>query len=194
MKKVGLTGGIGSGKTTVAKIFETIGTPIYYADIEAKKILNEDDFVIEQIITEFGNIYENKIIDRKKLAQIVFNNPQKLDKLNSIVHPAVLKHFEKWCVLKKDFQYIIEEAAILFESGSYKNMDKIITVFAPQEIRIDRVCLRDNTSRENVVARIKNQMNDKKKIELSHFVVNNFGNNMLISQVLTIHKKLLELL
>lgn len=194
MKKVGLTGGIGSGKTTVAQIFETIGTPVYYADIEAKKILNEDDFVIEQIISEFGNIYNNKIIDRKKLAEIVFNEPQKLDKLNSIVHPAVYKHFENWCILKKDFPYIIEEAAILFESDSYKKMDKIITVFAPEDIRIERVCNRDNMSKENVVARIRNQMDDKKKIELSDFVVNNFDNNMLISQVLTIHEKLLELL
>ncbi|MEA3452339.1 MAG: dephospho-CoA kinase [Bacteroidota bacterium] len=188
MLKIGLTGGIGSGKTTVAKIFETLKIPVYYADTEAKKILNDNISVKKQIIKTFGNIYSENIIDKKKLAYIVFNNTKKLAELNSIVHPAVNIHFKKWCKEKENYNYTIKEAAILFESGAYKKMDKIINVYAPVDIRIKRVCLRDNVKKEDVLNRINNQFDDKKRIELSDFIVHNYNEHMIIHQVLSIHK------
>jgi len=193
MLKIGLTGGIGSGKSTVALIFETINIPVYYADNEAKKILNENSFVRKQITKAFGNIYDKNSINRKKLAHIVFNNEKKLDELNSIVHPVVIEHFKNWCVEKKDFDYIIKEAAILFESGTYKHFDKIISVFAPIDIRIQRVCSRDNVKKKEVLNRINKQFDDKRKIELSDYVINNYNEHMIIPQVLSIHEKLKNL-
>ena len=193
MLKIGLTGGIGSGKSTVALIFETINIPVYYADNEAKKILNENNFVRKEITAAFGNIYDKNTINRKKLAKIVFNNEKKLDKLNSIVHPAVIEHFKNWCADKKEFDYIIKEAAILFESGTYQNLDKIISVFAPVDIRIQRVCSRDNVKKKEVLNRINNQFDDKKKIELSDYVINNYNEHMIIPQVLSIHEKIKNL-
>ncbi len=193
MKKIGLTGGIGSGKTTVAKIFEALGIPVYYADTQAKRLLNQDYSVKEQIIKEFGNIYVKNLIDRKRLAEIVFTDSMKLQKLNSIVHPAVKNDFENWCLKQKNYRYIVQEAAILFESGMYKNFDKIITIYTPETIRIQRVCDRDNVERKKVLERIRNQIDDKTRKELSDFVVNNYANNMLIPQILSIHKELSDI-
>ncbi len=192
MLKIGLTGGIGSGKTTVAKIFELLGINVYYADIRAKKLLNS--FELRPKITKiFGDIYKNGLLDKKKLAEIVFNDKNKLQQLNKIVHPAVERDFELWCKNKIANHYIIKEAAILFESGSHKYLDKIIMVFAPEDVRINRVCKRDNTTREKVIARIKNQWSDEEKIKLSDFVIKNYGNNLVIPQVLAIDKALRSL-
>jgi dephospho-CoA kinase len=193
MLKVGITGGIGSGKSTVCKIFELLDIPVYYADDEAKKILNNDVLVKEQIIQAFGNDILDKqgLIERPKLAAIVFNNKEKLQQLNSIVHPAVAKHFENWLQEHKTYPYILKEAAILFESGSYKQVNKIISVVAPTEIRINRTIKRDNISKELALQRMQNQISDEEKIKRSDFIIHNDEMQLIIPQVIDIHKKLI---
>ncbi|MDI9310298.1 MAG: dephospho-CoA kinase [Limnohabitans sp.] len=172
-KIIGLTGGIGSGKTTVAKLFLTEGIPVYFADDEAKKILDQEE-TISQVVNEFGSeiLFENKI-DRKKIAEIVFKNPEKLKKLNQIIHPLVKKHFDAWVVKNQKHPFLVKEAAILFESGSYKYCDIIVCVVASEEIRIKRVIERDNTTKDAVLERLKNQWSDQQRIEKSDFVIQN---------------------
>jgi len=172
-KIIGLTGGIGSGKTTIANHFRVAGIPVYIADDEARKIMQSEE-IIEEIKKKFGTaIFENDILNREKLAQIVFNDPEKLKLLNAIIHPAVKKHFQNWILNHKNSPFIIYEAAILFESGSYKDCDKIITVTALLESRIQRVIKRDNTTREQILKRIDAQWNDDKRIAKSDFVIEN---------------------
>jgi len=172
-KIIGLTGGIGSGKTTVAKYLESKGIPVYIADLEAKKIM-ETETVIGKIIDAFGSdMIENKKVNRSKLASLVFNNPEKLEILNGIIHPEVKNHFANWVKLHENFPFVVKEAAILFESGSYKECDKIILVTAPKEIRIKRVMERDEISREEVEARMANQWTDTQKTVMSDFVIQN---------------------
>ena len=172
-KIIGLTGGIGSGKTTIANHFMKSGVPVYIADDQARRIMQSDE-IIEEIKKTFGSaIFDNDILNREKLAQIVFGDPEKLKLLNSIIHPAVKKHFQNWILDYKDFPFIIYEAAILFESGNYKDCDKIITVTAPLESRIQRVIHRDNSSREQVLKRINSQWNDDQRIAKSDFVIQN---------------------
>jgi dephospho-CoA kinase len=172
-KIIGLTGGIGSGKTTIANLFSVAGIPVYIADDEARKIMQSAE-IITQIKETFGtSIFENDILNREKLAAIVFGNTEKLEQLNSIIHPAVKKHFENWVLNHVNFPFVIYEAAILFESGSYKNCDLIITVTAPTESRIQRVIQRDNTTRENVLKRINSQWNDEQRISKSDYVIEN---------------------
>jgi dephospho-CoA kinase len=172
-KIIGLTGGIGSGKTTVANHFRVAGIPVYIADDEARKIMQSDEINAE-IKKKFGDtVFDNGILNREKLSGIVFNDPEKLKLLNAIIHPAVKKHFSSWILNQKNAPYIIYEAAILFESGSYKDCDIIITVTAPLELRIQRVIQRDKTTRENVLSRINMQWNDEKRIEKSDFVIEN---------------------
>ncbi len=175
-KIIGLTGGIGSGKTTVANYFKSCGIPIYIADDEAKKIMQSVD-ILKAIKDSFGTaIFENEILNREKLAKIVFNNPERLEKLNSIVHPAVKNHFDQWLLQNQSAPYVIYEAAILFESGRYKDCDIIITVTAPIESRIERVIKRDNTTRELVLKRINAQWTDEKRISKSDFIIENISN------------------
>lgn len=172
-KIIGLTGGIGSGKSTIAKHIEQLGIPVYIADIEAKKIL-ETKVIIDRISDAFGHdILENQKIDRKKLSKVVFENPEKLKILNSIIHPEVAKHFKNWVQENQNHEIVVKEAAILFESGSYKNCDKVILVTAPKETRIQRVINRDNISREEIENRMANQWSEEKKKELSDFVIIN---------------------
>ena len=172
-KIIGLTGGIGSGKTTVANHFRVAGIPVYIADDEARKIMQSDEINAE-IKKKFGDtVFDNGILNREKLSGIVFNDSEKLKLLNAIIHPAVKKHFSSWILNHKNTPYIIYEAAILFESGSYKDFDIIITVTAPLESRIQRVIQRDKTTRENVLSRINMQWNDEKRIEKSDFVIEN---------------------
>ncbi|MBP4137905.1 dephospho-CoA kinase [Flavobacterium geliluteum] len=172
-KVIGLTGGIGSGKSTIANFFEEFGVPVYIADDEAKKVMQSKE-IVSAIKTAFGEgIFENTILNRTKLAEIVFNDPDKLAQLNAIVHPAVKKDFNAWLAEKKEYNFVVYEAAILFESGRYKHCDTIITVTAPEEIRIDRVIKRDNTTREQVLSRMKMQWDDEKRISGSDFVINN---------------------
>jgi dephospho-CoA kinase len=172
-KIIGLTGGIGSGKTTIANYFESFGIPVYIADDEARKIMQSSEIIVA-IKNVFGDeVFENELLNREKLAKIVFNEPEKLEKLNKIVHPAVKKHFEQWLLQHKKVPYVIYEAAILFESGGYKNCDLIITVTAPIESRIQRVVERDKTTRELVLKRINAQWTDEQRISKSDFIIEN---------------------
>lgn len=173
-KIIGLTGGIGSGKTTVANYLLQQGYPVYISDLEAKKVM-ETPQIVAQIATLFGAnlLQDNKTLNREKLASIVFNNPEKLKQLNGIVHPAVKIHFSNWIKRHQHFPLIFKEAAILFESGSYKDCNAIITVTAPLETRINRVIARDKTTREKVLQRIKNQLSDEERIAKSDFVITN---------------------
>ena len=172
-KIIGLTGGIGSGKTMIAKYIKSLGIPVYIADDEAKKIMKSNE-VLKEIRKEFGNIiFDEEKLDNVKLAQLVFNNPAKLEKLNAIVHPLVKKHFDKWLLKHKDFPLIVKEAAILFESGSYQYCDFIITVTAPLETRIQRVLKRDNTDKESIIQRIQTQWTDEERVLKSDFVIQN---------------------
>ncbi len=172
-KIVGLTGGIGSGKSTIAAYFKKRGVPVYIADDEAKKIMNDPEVVkkVQSVFEE--NIIENKQLNRKKIAELVFSSPEQLKKLNSIVHPEVKKHFLDWVKKHEKHPFVIKEAAILFESGTYKDCDKIILVTAPEALKIARVMKRDNVSREQVLERMKNQWSDEKKIPLSDYVIQN---------------------
>ncbi|KVV15828.1 dephospho-CoA kinase [Flavobacterium sp. TAB 87] len=172
-KIIGLTGGIGSGKTTIAKMFAEYGIPIYIADDEAKQLMQSEELV-SAIFKKFGSsIFDDGKLNRAKLAAIVFNDAEKLKLLNEIVHPAVKKHFEKWLLGHNDQLYVIYEAAILFESGRYRDCDYIITVNAPVDVRIQRVMQRDNSSKEEVLNRINMQWNDLQRSEKSNFVINN---------------------
>ena len=172
-KIIGLTGGIGSGKTTIANHFRKANIPVYIADDEARKIMQSEE-IIDAIRKVFGeSIFDEAILNREKLSQIVFSNPEKLKQLNAIIHPAVRKHFQDWVLNYKNAPFVIYEAAILFESGSYENCDLIITVTAPIESRIQRVIQRDNTTREQVLKRINAQWNDDQRIAKSDFVIEN---------------------
>lgn len=193
MIKTGITGGIGSGKTSITKIFEILGVPVYNADFQAKKLINSNEAIISAISDTFGNnIYQNGKIDRAKLAGIVFNNKEALQKLNQIVHPEVQKDYEKWLENHADCSYTLKEAALLFESESYKLLEYVICVYAPEEIRIERIIKRDNVSKENVLSRIQNQLSDKIKISKSNAVIYNDDKQLVIPQVLNIHKTLIN--
>ena len=194
MIKVGITGGIGSGKTTVCKIFELLDVPVYYADDEAKKILDSNEEIKLQISNTFGSeiINAEGKIDKKKLASFVFNDKEKLEKLNSIIHPAVREHFENWAKQHSSQKYTLKEAAILFESGANKLVDKVITVTAPLELRINRAMKRDRITREQVEQRISKQISDEEKLKRSQFVIHNDENQLLIPQILNIHHQLLN--
>jgi dephospho-CoA kinase len=172
-KIIGLTGGIGSGKSSIAKHIESLGIPVYIADTEAKKILDTAD-VIAKVIALFGDdILENGKIDRKKIAALVFQDPEKLKKYNAIIHPEVYLHFQNWVKQHNNYPLVIKEAAILFESGSYKDCDKIILVTAPKENRIQRVMKRDAVTREAVEQRMSHQWDDETKKSMSDFVIEN---------------------
>ena len=172
-KIIGLTGGIGSGKTTIAHFFAEKGVLIYIADQEARKIMDSNE-IQQAILALFGpSVFEKNKIDRAKLAAIVFNDPKKLKELNSIVHPAVRSHFKKWIEENADEEILLYESAILFESGHYKDFDVIITVIAPEEVRIARVLERDNTSRAEIESRINAQWTDVERIDKSDFVIEN---------------------
>ena len=189
-KIIGLTGGIGSGKTIVAGYFKSLGIPVYIADKEARQLMTSEN-IINALFNEFGKeILENGILNREKLAQLVFNNPKKLQKLNSIVHPEVKKHFDNWVEKHKNSPFVVKEAAILFESGSYKYCDTIITVTAPLETRLQRVMKRDKTDRESVLKRIENQWTDEQRIAKSNYVIHNLSVESTKKQVDEILKKM----
>lgn len=189
-KIIGLTGGIGSGKTMVANYMKSLGIPVFIADDDAK-IVMKSEVVLHSIKKEFGNcVFIKEEINTKELAKQVFNNPEKLEKLNAIVHPMVKIHFENWLLQYQKHPFIIKESAILFESASNKNCDAIITVTAPLEIRIDRVIKRDHTDRESVLKRIQNQWSDEQKVAKSDYVIQNIDSKSTKIQVDEILKKL----
>jgi len=190
MIKIGLTGNMGSGKTTVARIFQALGVPIFYADIEAKKVLERESIIL-RLSSFFGaKIIDNSgKIDRKRMAFLVFNDKNALNLLNNIIHPEVASLFQSWVISKSQAPYIIHEAAILFESGFNKYMDTVIYVHAPEIMRIERIIDRDKISADEVKQRLGNQWDDEKKLSLSEHIIDNDGNNLLIPQILKIHKK-----
>lgn len=193
--KIGITGGIGSGKTTVCKIFETLGIPIYYADDRAKWLMINDSNLIKRIKDLLGEkaYNEDGSLNRAFIANIVFQDKAKLEKLNAIVHPAVFIDGNDWHEAQKNVPYTLKEAALLFEGKGHQFLDKMITVTAPKELRIERVINRDKTTREAILARMDKQLPDEKKVEMADFVVYNDGKESLIDQVLKIHHQVLEL-
>jgi dephospho-CoA kinase len=182
MKKVGITGGIGSGKSLVCRIFFLQGIPVYNADEEAKKLMHTAE-IKNELIESFGNIYnESGELDRASLAGKVFNNPDELQKLNSIVHPKVISHYRKWEAVQHA-PFIVRESAILFESGTDKGLDKIITVTAPVELRIRRAIMRDHRSKEQIQAIISSQITDEEKVLKSDYVIINDEKSAVLPQI-----------
>lgn len=193
MIRVGLTGGIGSGKSTIARIFEILGIPVYYADTAAKRIMHSDPALRKQIISAFGaEAYSGDQLNRQYLAQEVFNDDKKLAKLNSLVHPATIRDAEEW-MTKQATAYAIKEAALIFESGSEKHLNYVIGVSAPLELRIKRTLLRDKISRAEVLRRIQQQMNEDEKMSRCNFIVYNNEIQPVLPQVILLHEKLLAL-
>ena len=191
MLKIGLTGGLGSGKSTVAHIFEVLGIPVYYADAASKRLMNDNEKVKADVQNAFGKeVYPDGKLDRKYLAEIVFNDESKLELLNSIVHPATLCDAEEW-LKKQTTAYAIKEAALIFESGSNKFLDFVIGVRSPLTLRLQRAIKRDNISGDEAMLRINKQMDEEEKINLCDFVIVNDEQQMIIPQVLALHKSLL---
>ncbi len=191
-KIVGLTGGIGSGKTTVAKMFEKLGVPIYIADMEAKAITDKKS-TLKLIAEEFGpSVIEDGKLNRAAMAKIVFSNPEKLDLLNKIIHPLVAQHFKEWLSQHEKAIFVIKETAILFETNSHLACDYVITVSAPVDLRVSRVKNRDNSSDEEINNRIKNQWTDDKRIALSDFVIENINLESTSQQVSKIYNEIVN--
>lgn len=192
MLKVGITGGIGSGKSIVSRVFEVLGIPVYYADTEAKRLMNSDEQLIRQLVLHFGpGAYDNGVLNRKYLAAQVFGNTEKLELLNSIVHPVTIADAERW-MQEQSTPYAIKEAALIFESGSQEHLDIVIGVYAPEPLRIQRVMHRDNVSREEVKARMSKQINETIKMRLCDYVITNDDQQLVLPQVEQLHKVLLE--
>lgn len=193
MLKIGVTGGIGSGKSVACEIFKILNIPVYNADEQAKKLINSDPGIIEKLTERFGqDIYINGNLDRKKLSAIIFNNKKELTFVNETVHPRVFAHFDEWLELNKNNNYIIKEAALLFETGSYKDLDKIILVTASEDIRIKRVMERDKIKEEAVKKIIENQLKESKKIKKANYIIHNEGDSLLIPQVLDLHHQFMN--
>jgi dephospho-CoA kinase len=191
-KKIGITGGIGSGKTTVAKVFEVLGVPVYYADAAAKRLMNENEILKGQIQYHFGKeCYVNGKLNRKYLSELVFNNDEKLSLLNSIVHPITIADAQAW-MQQQTAPYALKEAALIFESGANQQLDYVVGVFAPITLRIQRVINRDQLSPEEVKARMDKQMDESIKMKLCDYVVTNDEHQLVIPQVLKIHEMLLS--
>ena len=189
---VGLTGGIGAGKSTVANYFKDLGVPVYVADTEAKRLMHTSKVVRQKLIEEFGKeAFIDHKLNRPYLAAIVFNDKTKLAAINRIVHPSVSNSFKRW-IRKQDSSYVIQENAILFENGTFRNFDYIITVTAAMEEKIARVMARDNSSKTEVLARINNQISDEEKAEKSDFVIYNDNLAITRKEVRKIHEKLLK--
>lgn len=196
MLKIGITGNIGSGKTTVSKLFEILGIPVFYADEAAKTLMITDELLITAIKQTFGNkaYFADGTLNRKYIADIVFNDDAQLAKLNGLVHPAVFKAFDNWAAaMADDAPYVLKEAAVLFESASYKHCDKAIMVTAPLDMRIKRVTQRDKITREEVLKREARQFTEEKKIQLADYVIHNDGSELVIPQVLKLHDLFLSL-
>ena len=194
MMIVGLTGGIGSGKTTVANMFHKLGVPIYIADLEAKKLMTSSKIIKRKLIQLFGEeAYTDGKLNKPFLSGKIYNDKKLLLKMNAIVHPKVRSHFNRW-LKKQNTLYVIKEAAILFENGGCHECDYVITVTASEEDKIKRVILRDNSSAKKVKAIINTQWSDAEKVKLSHFVINNDNLSETENQVKIIHQKILKLI
>ncbi len=193
MLKIGITGGIGSGKSTVAQFFSVLGIPVYAADEAGKRLMNENEKLKSEVKNLFGEAaYDKGILNRKYIAGIVFSNAEKLAQLNAIVHPATLKDADEW-MHKQTAPYALKEAAIMFESGAHEHLDYVIGVSAPAPLRIQRAMQRDNITREEVLARMSRQINETVKMRLCNFVIFNDEKQLVIPQVLELHEKLVQL-
>lgn len=192
MLKIGITGSIGSGKSTVSEIFNVLEIPVYDSDFRAKFLMHHDSKLRQQLKEHFGSgIFDDKgQLQNKQLAQKVFNDREALETLNSLVHPRVREDFTEWTHQFSDHPYILQEAALLVETGSYQNLDHLITVTAPEATRIKRIMERDQVDREAVLARMENQLPESEKVAKSDFVINNDGTELVIPQVLGIHRQL----
>lgn len=192
MKKIGLTGGIGSGKTIVADLLKVMGYPVYDSDSRSKELCNSDSKIKSGLKQLFGeSIYKNDLLDRSLLAEKIFNDKKKLDAVNSLIHPVVMTDFDKWIYLQQDSDLVFMESAILFETGLNKFFDKVLTVTAPEELRIERVCKRSGLDNGAVLDRIRNQMNEEKRISLSDLIIVNDGEKSVILQLKNILEKLM---
>jgi dephospho-CoA kinase len=193
MKRIGITGGIGCGKSIVCKVFQLLGVPVFYADDEAKKLYYTEE-IKEVLIKKYGSqIYSSdKQLNKAMLASIIFSNPDELQFINSLIHPRVAKVYEQWCAEHKHLPYTLKEAAILFESGAYKEMDSVITVSAPKELRIKRIIKRDNLSRQQIEERINNQWTEEERIKHSDFVIYNDDKSLVLPQIVDLHNKLIN--
>ncbi len=192
MRIIGITGGIGSGKTTVARIFALLGIPVYSADDAAKEIMVKDPLLVQQIKDHFGPeaYFDDGTLNRSFISNIVFNDKEQLAALNAMVHPATIRDSEEWAA-RQQAPYVIKEAALMFETESFHHVDKVIVVYAPQALRIHRVMQRDGVDRNAVLARMHKQIDEKIKMKLADYVVYNDEQQMVIPQVLSLHKQFL---
>jgi dephospho-CoA kinase len=195
MLKIGITGGIGSGKTTVCRVFELLGIPIFYADTVAKLIMNTDPVLKEEILKTFGekSYSMDGVLNRAHLSSIVFNNQSELNKLNALVHPAVFRAFDKWLAIHHDAPYIIKEAALLFETKSYTMCDLSVLVVSPEASRVRRVIARDGISQDEIVLRMKRQFSDEQKMKLADHILFNDENQLLIPQILELDQQFITI-
>lgn len=185
--RIGVTGGIGSGKSLVCKVLEALGYPVFYSDYIARTIIDTDPEIKEQVKALFGsNIYANGKLNRKRVAEIVFANDTLLNELNSIIHPAVARSFEQWCLQNTKSELVFKESAILFETGIFRELHKTILVTAPEELRIKRVVERDGVSESEVRARMAKQMPEVQKKKLADFIIDNSSNQLVLPQILNI--------
>ena len=192
MLKIGITGGIGAGKTTVCSVFQNMGIPVFNADNQAKTLLNNTN-VIEYYHKEFGNtVFSNNLIDKVKLAKLIFSNTEALQKVNNFIHPLVYKLFDEWCLLHTNKPYLINEAALLFESQSYKRLDYTILIVAPIETRIKRVAQRDGFSYEDIKARMDKQLSEEQKIKMADFIIDNNEKELILPAILNLHNEFLK--
>jgi dephospho-CoA kinase len=196
MKIIGITGGIGSGKTTVCLLFESMGIPVYYADIQAKKIMNSNPTLKKKVKDLLGDeaYFANGKLNRVYVASKIFSDKEMLSQINQLVHPMVQEDSKRWSeqFRKDEIPYVIKEAALLVENGSYRSLDSLIVVTCPQETRIQRVIKRDKTTYEAVLKKLKIQLPEDEKIKVADFVIDNSGHQSLIPQVWKIHKKLIK--
>lgn len=193
MLKVGITGGIGSGKSVISNVFELLGIPVFNSDVQAKILMNDDQSVRADLIELLGdNAYDDNGLNRTFLRKKIFENDQLLTQVNQIVHPAVRNYFTTWIKKNEDAPYIIQEAAILIESGAYNKLDYLILIYAPEEIRLKRTIKRDKTSRENVKNIIAKQLPDEQKKEQADLIIYNYNSNLVVPQILNIHQMLLS--
>ena len=192
MLKVGITGGIGSGKSVVCKVFETLGIPVFNADNAARYLMENDEQLVASISSLLGNeVYNNNLLDRARVSDIIFRQPEKLQQLNALVHPATINYAAEW-VARQQAPYIIKEAAIFFESGSYKEMDLIVGVYAPLELRIARTMARGGQTREKVLDIISKQMNEEEKMGRCDHVITNDDVTAITPQVLQLNEFFLK--
>jgi dephospho-CoA kinase len=190
--QIGITGGIGSGKSLVCKIFQSLGVPVYDADSHAKILMTTDGILVDQIKKEFGSLsYDEKgNLNRKLLSEVAFNDEAKLQKLNSLVHPRVAYDYDRWLANYVGLRYVLKEAALLFESGSFRTLNKIIVVTAPEQMRVTRVLKRDpQRTEQDVIKIIRNQMTDEEKLKRADFIIKNNETELVVPQVLKLHEQ-----